>query len=152
MEAYRLLIADVYELAGLSRRIGEREAVGEGTTVARWHVLSAVSETPAAVPEIARRLGQVRQGVQRVVDDLVESGDLIRHPNPSNSRSPKVGVTPAGRALLDRLWEVSENSRQVVTSAAELDEYTLQEARSTLRRLTLSLRELESRQNDDRTA
>ncbi|GAB3727529.1 hypothetical protein GCM10027598_47360 [Amycolatopsis oliviviridis] len=108
--------------------------------------------SPAAVPEIARRLGQVRQGVQRVVDDLVESGHLIRHPNPSNSRSPKVGVTPAGRALLDRLWEVSENSRQVVTSAADLDEYTLQEARSTLRRLTLSLREHENRQNDDRTA
>ncbi|MFC3452888.1 MarR family winged helix-turn-helix transcriptional regulator [Amycolatopsis speibonae] len=150
VDAYRLLIADVYELAGLSRRIGEREAVGEGTTVARWHVLSAVSEEPAAVPEIARRLGQVRQGVQRVVDDLVESGDLFRQPNPGNLRSPKVGVTPAGRALLDRLWEVSEHSRQRVTSTADLDEDKLQEARDILRRLMLSLRELESRQNDDR--
>ncbi|MFE6612063.1 MarR family winged helix-turn-helix transcriptional regulator [Amycolatopsis sp. NPDC057786] len=151
VEAYRLLIADVYELAGLSRRIGEREAVGEGTTVARWHVLSVVSETPSAVPEIARRLGQVRQGVQRVVDDLVESGHLTRHPNPDNPRSPKVGVTPAGHALLEKLWDVSERSRRQVTSTADLDEYTLQETRSVLRRLTLSLKELESRQNDGRT-
>lgn len=145
MEAYRLLIADVYELAGLSRRIGEREAAAEGATVARWHVLSAVSDEPAAVPDIARRLGQVRQGVQRVVDDLVGSGDLARQPNPDNPRSPKVGVTPAGRALLDRLWQVSESSRRTVIGAAGLDEHALREARRTLRRLTESLQALERR-------
>ncbi|HZG90703.1 MAG TPA: helix-turn-helix domain-containing protein, partial [Pseudonocardia sp.] len=101
---YRLLMAEVYELAGSSRRISERDAAAHGTTVARWHVLSAVSEEPATVPEIARRLGQVRQGVQRVVDDLVAEGQLVAGENPRRRRSPRFSPTPSGREVLERLW------------------------------------------------
>jgi hypothetical protein len=55
-------MADVYELAGRSRRTSERVAAALGTTVARWHLLSVVSQDALSVPEIARRLGQVREG------------------------------------------------------------------------------------------
>jgi DNA-binding MarR family transcriptional regulator len=132
---YRLLIADVYELAGLSRRISEREAAACDTTVARWHVLSAVSDAPASVPAIARRLGQVRQGVQRVVDELVDAGQLARHPNPRHRRSPLVGITEEGSRVLDRLWAASEPTRNEQLAASRLTPAELMQARATLRKV-----------------
>ncbi|ANN18471.1 hypothetical protein SD37_24495 [Amycolatopsis orientalis] len=136
---YRLLIADVYELAGLSRRISEREAAGQGTTVARWHVLSAVSDEPLAVPAIARRLGQVRQAVQRVVDDLAEAGQLRAESNPAHRRSLLYGLTPEGARLLERLWDASEAPRLGMLDDSGVSAADLRQARDTLRRLTTAL-------------
>jgi len=76
-EQYRLLMADVYELAGLSRRTSEAIARELGQTVARWHVLSVLSAGPCTVPATARRLGLTRQGVQRVADDLLAARLLL---------------------------------------------------------------------------
>lgn len=135
---YRLLIADVYELAGLSRRVSEREATGLGTTMARWHVLSTVSEEPLAVPAIARRLGQVRQAVQRVVDDLAEAGHLSVEPNPSHRRSSLYAITPEGTRLLQRLWDASESRRDLLHDSGVTPE-ELRQARDTLRRLSTAL-------------
>ncbi|HEY3472310.1 MAG TPA: MarR family transcriptional regulator [Amycolatopsis sp.] len=132
---YRLLIADVYELAGLSRRISEREAAAHDTTVARWHVLSAVSEEALTVPAIGRRLGLVRQAVQRVVDDLVEAGQLRAEPNPAHRRSPLFACTPEGAEVLDRLWAESEPARRETVAAAGVTVGELREARAVLRRL-----------------
>ncbi|AGM07558.1 hypothetical protein AORI_4974 [Amycolatopsis keratiniphila] len=136
---YRLLIADVYELAGVSRRISEREAAGEGTTVARWHVLSTVSEEPLAVPAIARRLGQVRQAVQRVVDDLTEAGELCARPNPAHRRSALYAITPEGERLLQRLWDASETRRRDMLDDSGVTPDELRRARETLRRLSTAL-------------
>lgn len=132
---YRLLIADVYELAGLSRRISEREAAAHDTTVARWHVLSAVSEEALTVPAIGRRLGLVRQAVQRVVDDLVEAGQLRAEPNPAHRRSPLFACTPEGAEVLDRLWAESEPARRETVAAAGVTVGELRAARAVLRRL-----------------
>src|SRR3712207_3495790 len=74
LDAYRLLIADVYELAGESRRTSEALAREVGQSAARWHVLSVVSDGPRTVGSASRRLGLARQSVQRVVDDLVAAG------------------------------------------------------------------------------
>src|SRR5215211_4299690 len=60
VEAYRLLIADVYELAGTSRRTSDRMAAEHGQTAARWHVLSVIADEPHGVPAIAHRLGHAR--------------------------------------------------------------------------------------------
>jgi DNA-binding MarR family transcriptional regulator len=138
--AYRLLIADVYELAGLSRRISDRDAAARGTTTARWHVLSVVSEEPAAVPAIARRLGLVRQAVQRVADELVTAGELERRDNPAHARSPLLGLTAAGRATLDTLWADTEPSRTALLRRAGLTADDLTAARATLEKILTALR------------
>lgn len=132
---YRLLIADVYELAGVSRRISEREAAEAGTTVARWHVLSVVSEEPLTVPAIGRRLGLVRQAVQRVADDLVEVGQLRAEPNPAHRRSRLYAITPEGVRVLERLWAASEPRRSRTLAADAVTAADLRQARTTLRRL-----------------
>lgn len=132
---YRLLMAEVYELAGRSRRTSERDAAALGTTVARWHVLSVVSEEALTVPEIARRLGQVRQGVQRVVDELVEERQLEALPNPRRARSPRFRPTVAGTRMLDRLWAESEPRRSEVLTGSGVLVTDLRQARRTVRRL-----------------
>jgi DNA-binding MarR family transcriptional regulator len=141
---YRLLMADVYELAGRSRRTSERVAAALGTTVARWHLLSVVSQDALTVPEIARRLGQVRQGVQRVVDELVTDGQLESLANPGRARSPRFRATTSGLRMLDRLWAESEPRRADQLARSGLDAADLQRARETVRRLVDVLAEAEA--------
>ncbi len=69
LEVYRLLIADVYELAGQSRRTSESLARGLGQTAARWHVLSVLSDEPRSVATAARRLGRVSYWAAEPQDD-----------------------------------------------------------------------------------
>lgn len=134
-------MADIYEIAGMSRRISDRDAEMVGSTAARWHVLSALSREAATVPLVARRLGQARQSVQRVVDDLVRSGDLRRIPNPDHARSPLFELTDQGGALLEQLWDNSVRGRDQMLESAGIDAEDLTAARDWLLKLRDALRE-----------
>lgn len=136
--AYRLLIADVYELAGSSRRSSERLAQLAGQTAARWHVMSVVSEEPFTVPAIARRLGLTRQGVQRVVHDLVEAGLARLEPNPDHARSPLVSLAPEGRHVLAELFARSAESRSELLDRAGVTVDDLAAARRVIRTVAAS--------------
>ena len=134
-ESYRLLIADVYELAGRSRQSSEAMAAAHGQTVARWHVMSVLSGERQTVPAVARRLGLARQSVQRVVDDLVDAGLAERLANPDHQRSPKLGLTTAGRATLNRIVADSDEDRIRRLTRAGVTKAELDQARETLRKL-----------------
>ena len=129
LTAYRLLIADVYELAGASRRTSETLAHEAGQTAARWHVL--------------RRLGLARQSVHRVVDDLAtaEQVELIR--NPDHARAPLVQVTAAGQLTLRTLVRRSDKDRAELLDRAGVDTDDLDAARCVLRALTAVLNRTE---------
>lgn len=133
--AYRLLIAEVYEVAGASRRTSEALAARHGQTAARWHVLSAISEEPRTVPAIARRLGLTRQSVQRVVNELAAESLVMTGANPDHARSPLVEVTAAGRRVLDRLFEDSRSTREALLARVGLEADQLLAAREVLRAL-----------------
>lgn len=140
VEGYRLLIADVYELAGLSRRTSEELARSAGQTAARWHVLSVLSDTPRTVPSAARRLGLAPQSVQRVVGDLLASGHLEAEDNPDHARSPLMRLTPLGRETLEELLTRSTNDRAAALARAGVTVDELTEARVMLRKLIDALR------------
>lgn len=136
VEEYRLLIADVYELAGQSRRTSEDMARAVGQTAARWHVLSVLSDAPRTVPSAARRLGLAPQSVQRVVSDLVASGHLEAVDNPDHARSPLMRLTSLGRDTLDELFTRSNDNRADVLARAGVTVGELKAARDVLRKLT----------------
>jgi DNA-binding MarR family transcriptional regulator len=138
-EQYRLLMADVYELAGLSRRTSAAIARELGQTAARWHVLSVVSAGPCTVPAIARRLGLTRQGVQRVVDDLLAARLLKAALNPDHARSPLLTLTNRGQLVLEQLTQRSDAARGRLLQQAHITAEDLAAARSTLRALLQSL-------------
>ncbi len=139
LEEYRLLIADVYELAGQSRRTSEDLARAVGQTAARWHVLSVLSDEPRTVPSAARRLGLAPQSVQRVVGDLVASGQLEAVDNPDHARSPLMRLTSLGRETLDDLFTRSNDDRADVLSRAGVTAGDLAAARDVIRRLAGAL-------------
>jgi DNA-binding MarR family transcriptional regulator len=138
-EQYRLLMADVYELAGLSRRTSEAIARELGQTVARWHVLSVLSAGPCTVPATARRLGLTRQGVQRVAGDLLAARLLQASPNPDHLRSPLLTLTSRGQLVLEQLTQRSDAARGRLLHQAPITADDLAAARTTLRALLQSL-------------
>lgn len=137
VDAYRRLIADVYELAAVSRRVSESVARQQGVTVTQWHTMSVLSGEAATVPQVASRLGVSRQAVQRVADQLVASGHLARLTNPRHETSPLFRLTPAGEEVLGRLWELSDAPRAAML--ADVDPVQLRAAEETLRTLIVGL-------------
>jgi DNA-binding MarR family transcriptional regulator len=134
-QSYRLLIAEVYELAGRSRATSEVIARRHGQTTARWHVMSVLEDREVTVPSIARRLGQARQSVQRVADDLVAAGCVQAVDNPDHQRSPLLRLTGHGHEQLAKLTEDSAADRAGRLAAAGLARDQLDGARQVLRRL-----------------
>ncbi len=138
VDAYRLLMANVYELAAVSRRSSEALARRRGMTVTQWHTLSVLSGGRAAtVPVVAARLGVTRQAVQRVADQLVDSGHLERTANPHHHTSPLLRPTAAGEQVLQELWETSDAPRAAMLTG--LDAARLDEATATLHALVVAL-------------
>src|SRR5215471_17448844 len=129
-------MADVYEVAGLSRRTSAAIARELGQTVARWHVVSA---GPCTVPTVARRLGLTRQGVQRVAGDLLAARLLKAAPNPDHARSPLLTLTNRGQLVLEQLTQRSDAARGRLLQQAHITAEDLAAARSTLRVLLQSL-------------
>ena len=139
LESYRLLIAEVYELAGLSRRTSDEMAREHGQTAARWHVMSVLDEESLSVADVARRLGLAPQSVQRVVNDLKELRCVSVRPNPRDKRAPLVTLTAAGRTSHDALFAASEVDRLSMLERSGLHAAELDEARRTIRVLIDSL-------------
>jgi DNA-binding MarR family transcriptional regulator len=110
-----LLVAEVYELAGLLRRAGEAMAAREGQTQARWQFLSVISDDALTVSQAARRLGVTRQAVQRVANELVDEGLVEFGANPDHQTSPLLRLTAHGRRVLARISKLAdvENDRLV---------------------------------------
>lgn len=102
-----IVVADIYELAGRLRQYGEAIAHTVGQTQARWQVMSAASDRPHTVPQIARVLGVTRQNVQRIADLLVHEGSAEYRDNPDHRASPHLVLTTRGRAVLDRLTKAA---------------------------------------------
>ncbi|MFD9519678.1 MarR family winged helix-turn-helix transcriptional regulator [Streptomyces sp. NPDC059979] len=132
-EELALLVADVFEAAGLLRKMGEAIAGAEGQTQARWQLLSVVSEEPLTVARAARRLGIARQGVQRVANDLVREALADFQPNPDHRGSPLLALTPLGRATLQRITTRAEAIHRTMT--ADIPEADIAAARGLLHRL-----------------
>ncbi|WP_203566239.1 MarR family winged helix-turn-helix transcriptional regulator [Aurantimonas aggregata] len=87
---------------------GDQLTAPLGLTSARWQVLGSVSEAGSArsVSELARDLGVSRQGVQRIVGELVTEGTLGYRPNPRHKRARLVVFTAEGHRLYDRAMAV----------------------------------------------
>jgi DNA-binding MarR family transcriptional regulator len=118
-----IIVADIYELAGRLRDNGETIARTVGQTQARWQVLSAASDIPQTVPQIARVLGVTRQNVQRIADLLVAEGAAEYRDNPDHRASPHLIPTRSGRAAFERLMKAASgyHARLARTvSAAEM--------------------------------
>jgi DNA-binding MarR family transcriptional regulator len=112
------LILETFRLNGRLLSAGDRLVKDLDLTSARWQLLGAVAMAPQAepVPHLARRMGLVRQGVQRLADELAAEGLLRFAPNPHHKRAKLLLLTEKGRAAY------AEASRLQILWANELAE------------------------------
>jgi DNA-binding MarR family transcriptional regulator len=142
-DVFALLVADVFDAAGMLRRDGERIAASAGQTQARWQLLSVVSVGDWTVPMAADRLGTSRQAVQRIANELVHDGLAVFAGNPRHRRSPFLRLTGEGRRVLNAI--TGRARRRHTALLAKLDGVDLAEVRAALRQLTTVVRsELET--------
>ena len=98
--AFTDFLMQVFPLNHRLSAAGEALAKAGGQTLARWLVLEAIQTRAATVADIAREMGQARQGVQRLADVLVDQGDAMYQTNPRHRRANLLAITPAGLASL----------------------------------------------------
>jgi DNA-binding MarR family transcriptional regulator len=92
------LIVTVFRLNGRLLVAGDRLVAGLGLTSARWQVLGAIalSPVPEPVSRLARNMGLNRQGVQRIVSELVGEGFVKLKDNPHHRSAKLVVMTAKG--------------------------------------------------------
>ena len=134
---YALLVADIFHAAGELRRSGEAIASEAGQTQARWQVMSVISEGEWTVPDVARRLGVARQGVQRIADELASEGLACFETNPKHRRSPHLCLTEEGRRTLATITALARRHNQKIIKLLTAGE--LAAARDVLRRIVAAL-------------
>lgn len=97
-EAFGALILEIFRANGRLLSSGDRLVAGLNLTSARWQVLGAVARAPdgETVSSVARSIGLKRQGVQRIINELVNEDLLALAPNPHHRRAPLVSLTAKG--------------------------------------------------------
>ena len=125
-EVFTELVLEVFKLSGVLVSEGDRISGGFGLSSASWKVLSvvAMADEPLTVAQVAREMGQARQSVQRIADNMVKSGYLSWKDNPAHKRAKLLALTEKGSHVFRQLesaqvpW-ANETSQQV--DARELD-------------------------------
>jgi DNA-binding MarR family transcriptional regulator len=92
------LIVSIFRLNGRLLVSGDRLVAGLGLTSARWQVLGAIgiSTPPEPVARLARNMGLNRQGVQRIVGELLAEGFVELNDNPHHRTAKLVVMTAKG--------------------------------------------------------
>ena len=100
--ALSALFLDIFRANGRLIAAGDQLVAPLGLTSARWQVLGAVAmaSTPQPVAHIAADMGLARQGVQRIVNELVNDGFVAFEENPRHRRAKLVRLTPRGSEVI----------------------------------------------------
>lgn len=95
-EAFNAFALAVFRVAAALNASGDALTKPVGQSSARWRVLGRVSQGPQTVSQIAQRIGNARQSIQRIADDLVEDGLADYIPNPADRRAQLMQLTDRG--------------------------------------------------------
>ena len=131
------LIIPVIRLEAHFSRAGEAIAAAAGQTLARWLTLEMVSDEPATVAQVARKLDLTRQSVQRIADLLTEDGLTEFVDNPAHQTSKLVRLTARGRNTLRTIQAAQRAWANQV--GARIGEANLRHASRVVEQLTREL-------------
>ena len=132
------IILEIFRLNGLLVIEGDQLIRDLGLTSARWKVLGALSNSgPMTVPDIARMMGQSRQAVQRLTNELVNDGLLATQINPGHRRAKFLVLTDDGKHAYEQAMQ--KQVPWVNSIANEFKEADLKLASSVLQKLIARL-------------
>lgn len=103
------LTLTVFRTHGALLQWGDKLVEPLGLTSARWQMLGALALAghPLTAPQVGQAMGVTRQGAQKQLNLLAESGLVSAHANPAHRRSPLYALTPRGRQRYlqaEKLW------------------------------------------------
>jgi DNA-binding MarR family transcriptional regulator len=91
----------IFRVNGQLLVAGDRLVEHLHLTSARWQMLGAVALSPSlrTAPQLAAAMGVTRQGAQKQLNLLLETGLVEAEPNPGHTRSPLYVLTRKGASL-----------------------------------------------------
>jgi len=115
--------------------IDNRLRAATGQSRARWQALFTIAfgPQPATLTDIGQRQFVQWPTLVRVIDGLVADGLVTRVENPRDGRSKLVSLTPAGRAMVEKIQPILDEERATVL--ADLDEEELEQCAELLHRI-----------------
>lgn len=136
---YTEIVLEIFKLSGLLVTEGDALAKEVGLTSARWKVLGALANAgfPMTVSQIAHVMGQARQSVQRLSDEMEKAGFLVYEDNPHHKKAKLVAMTPKGKDVF-----LSLEQKQIPwanENAAEIEIPDLKIALDTLKKTVQKL-------------
>ncbi len=107
-DVFTEIVLEVFKLSGLLVAEGDRLTKPLGLTSARWKVLGALSlaDESMTVASIARTMGQTRQGVQRIADEMEKEGIVRYKDNPNHKRAKLITLTSKGATVFEKLTTI----------------------------------------------
>lgn len=101
------IILDIFQLNGLLIQEGDKLTKDLKLTSARWKILGALSlaTKPMTVSNIAKTMGQTRQAVQRLANEMENDGFLHYENNPNDKRAKILKLKPKGKKHFELLEE-----------------------------------------------
>jgi DNA-binding MarR family transcriptional regulator len=129
------LLLEVFKLNGLLILEGDRITKELKLSSARWKVLGALAEKndSMTVPAIAKKMGQTRQAVQRLANEMVRDNLLLFQNNPNHKRAQLLNLTDKGKETFKKLEK--KQMPWVNSIAKGFSEAELQQALTTLQKL-----------------
>jgi DNA-binding MarR family transcriptional regulator len=125
-QIFTQIVLELFKLNGLLVAEGDQITKEHALSSARWKILGALalSPNPMTVPQIANKMGQTRQSVQRLVDAMQKGGFLDYQENPYHKRAKLVVISNKGEKiykLLERKQIPWANSSSANISARDMD-------------------------------
>lgn len=120
------LILTVFRLNGALVDWGDGFCAPEGLTSARWQMLGALALAgqPLTAPQVAASMGVTRQGAQKQLNLLAQSGLVETRTNPQHKRSPLFALTLQGQktyAAVDKGWGEHAVRMAAAFSSADME-------------------------------
>ena len=124
-QIFTQIVLELFKLNGLLVAEGDQITKEHALSSARWKILGALalSPNPMTVPQIANKMGQTRQSVQRLVDAMQKGGFLDYQENPYHKRAKLVVISNKGEKiykLLERKQIPWANSSSANISARDM--------------------------------
>lgn len=115
---YRLAVA----ASRVSRAFERRYMAEAGLSVPEWRVMAHLYQTgEVSVREIQARVDMEKSKVSRAAARLEEQGLVAKLENPGDRRLVSLSLTPAGRAVMDRLIPLAETFQAELRQVLALD-------------------------------
>lgn len=133
------IILDSFKLNGLLVSEGDQLVKDAGLTSARWKVLGALSNKTnrLTVPDIARTMGQSRQAVQRLANEMSADGLLETEINPNHQRAKLLRLTNKGQQAYQQAMQ--KQIPWVNSLSSEFEESELKSVASLIERFVNQL-------------